>query len=162
MTLYGFSSKSYTITEYLIQDRMFFGIYKPGGTYTKSQYTPVESKILQTLNEMLSAGGTTTNMPENIQAVKFTKNLWNLSMATMCTLTGYTLPSIFRAPPGEGQSYDPYVSPATKHLIEEYTLSSLEAILREAITVGRWFSRACYFVPIITLWPLFLRPFVGI
>lgn len=76
-----------------------------------------------------------TIVPE-IQRVKFAKNLWNLSFASVATLVGYTLPAIFRSPPKDGEMYEPYVSETTKRCVEEYTIPNIRAILEEALAVG--------------------------
>lgn len=50
----------------------------------------------------------------------------------------YALPSIFRAPPAEGEPpYTPYVHPSSASSIEKYTIPQLEAILDELMVLGR-------------------------
>lgn len=61
----------------------------------------------------------------------------HLRFSSLTTLTGYTLPSIFRSPPPEGQNYAPYVYEKTAHLIEEYTLPQIRAVLQEMLYLAR-------------------------
>lgn len=49
----------------------------------------------------------------------------------------YTLPAIFRPPPEDAsRSYEPYVSPITANLIENYTIPAIQATLQELVTLG--------------------------
>lgn len=48
-----------------------------------------------------------------------------------------TLPAIFRAPPEDAMHpYEPYVSPITADLIENYTIPAIKSTLQELITLG--------------------------
>ncbi|KII92999.1 hypothetical protein PLICRDRAFT_376006 [Plicaturopsis crispa FD-325 SS-3] len=117
-------------------DRVSMGLYRKGD-YTTTTNSPAEASLLSEFGELLETGGTTLTIVPEIQRLKFAKNFWNLSFSSLATLTGYTLPAIFRPPPSDGASYEPYVSPATKHLIEEHTIPALRAILGEFLAVGR-------------------------
>jgi 2-dehydropantoate 2-reductase len=85
---------------------------------------------------MIEKGGSTAKIVPEIQRLKFTKNLWNLAFSAISTLTGYSLPAIFRAPPQNGEAYEPYVSDTTRKHIDEYTIPVIRAILEEALTLG--------------------------
>lgn len=85
---------------------------------------------------MLSKGGSIATVVPEIQRVKFSKNVWNISFSSFATLVGYTLPAIFRPPPKEGEAYEPYVSDSTKSYVEEYAIPNIRAILDEVLTVG--------------------------
>ena len=48
-----------------------------------------------------------------------------------------TLPAIFRPPPEDAShSYEPYVSPVTADLIENYSIPAIKSTLQELITLG--------------------------
>ena len=48
-----------------------------------------------------------------------------------------TLPAIFRPPPDDAShSYEPYVSPITADLIENYTIPAIKSTIQELITLG--------------------------
>ena len=48
-----------------------------------------------------------------------------------------TLPAIFRPPPDDAlDSYEPYVSPITADLIENYTIAAIKSTIQELITLG--------------------------
>lgn len=48
----------------------------------------------------------------------------------------YTLPAIFRPPPEAPNSYEPYVSPTTADLIDDYTIPAIKSTLEELTTLG--------------------------
>lgn len=51
----------------------------------------------------------------------------------------YRLPALWRPPPSDPSiSYEPYVSPVTAQLIEDYTLPSMKATLDELVALGQW------------------------
>jgi 2-dehydropantoate 2-reductase len=86
---------------------------------------------------MLAKGGCTAKIVPEIQRVKFSKNLWNLSFAPVATLVRYALPAIFRAPPKSGEAhYEPYVGDTTKKYVEQYTIPNIRAILEEGLSLG--------------------------
>jgi 2-dehydropantoate 2-reductase len=131
---------TYAITNSLeIQDRVSLGIYRPDCTVTTN--TPAEEALLADFYDMLEKGGTTVNIVPEIQRVKFAKNLWNLAFSSISTLVGYRLPAIFRAPPRNGEAYEPYVSEITKSFVEKYTIPNVRAIMEEALTLGTYCSR---------------------
>ena len=113
---------------------MSLGIYRPDCTVTTN--TPAEEALLADFYDMLEKGGTTVNIVPEIQRVKFAKNLWNLTFSSISTLVGYRLPAIFRAPPQNGEAYEPYVSETTKSYVGQYTVPNLRAIMEEALTLG--------------------------
>lgn len=110
------------------------GIYRLD--YSITTNTPVEEAILAEFNEMLSRGGSQTTIVPEIQRVKFTKNFWNVAFSCCATLVGYRLPAIFRPPPKDGESYEPYVCETTRSYVEEYTIPNIRAILEEVLSVG--------------------------
>lgn len=110
------------------------GIYRPDCSITTN--TPAETAILAGFNEMLSRGGSQTTIVPEIQRVKFAKNIWNVAFAGFATLVGYRLPAIFRPPPKDGESYEPYVCETTRSYVEEYTITNIRAILEEVLSVG--------------------------
>ena len=82
---------------------------------------PKPAHLLDDLANMLATGGSTVTVVPEIQRKKFAKNFWNVGFSSFATLTGYTVPALFRPPPGEGQErYAPYVWPKTKGEIEEF------------------------------------------
>jgi 2-dehydropantoate 2-reductase len=118
------------------QDRVSLGIYRPD--YTITTNTSSEETILTEFRNMLEKGGSTVKVVPEIQRVKFAKNFWNLSFSTIATLVGYRLPAIFRAPPKNGEAYEPYVSDTTKRYIDDYTIPNIRAVLEEALMLGAY------------------------
>jgi len=115
-------------------DRVTLGVYRHMDCTTEEN-TPEESALLQDFGTILETGGTTLTIVPEIQRMKFAKNFWNIAFAT---LTGYTLPVIFRTPPQDASnSYEPYVSPITADLIEKHTIPAIKATLEELNTLGR-------------------------
>ncbi|KAF8168580.1 hypothetical protein BJ912DRAFT_1001516 [Pholiota molesta] len=54
--------------------------------------------------------GSTVNIVPEIQRHKFSKNFWNVAFSSFTTLTQYTVPAIYRAPPADPSiSYTPFV-----------------------------------------------------
>ncbi|KAL1760776.1 ketopantoate reductase PanE/ApbA-domain-containing protein [Schizophyllum commune] len=118
-------------------DRVTLGIYRHND-FTTTTNTPAEQALLDDLANMLLKGGSTVTVVPEIQRKKFAKNFWNVGFSSFATLTGYTVPALFRPPPGEGQErYAPYVWPKTKGEIEEYTIGALRGVLGELVTLGR-------------------------
>ena len=118
------------------QNKLTIGMYRDKD-YTTTINTPEETTILTDLGGILEAGGTTITIVPEIQRMKFKKNFWNVAFSSIATLTGYTLPAIFRsAPTGSSPNYAPYLSPRTAHLITTHTMASIEAILRELLVLG--------------------------
>ena len=106
-------------------------------TFTTTTNTPAEQALLDDLANMLLKGGSTVTVVPEIQRKKFAKNFWNVGFSSFATLTGYTVPALFRPPPGEGQErYAPYVWPQTKGEIEEYTIGALKGVLGELVELG--------------------------
>lgn len=60
------------------------------------------------------------------------------TLYTLLSSLSYRLPAVWRPPPADSNDllYEPFVSPTTKSLIEEYTLFSLKATLDELVTLG--------------------------
>lgn len=130
-------------------DRVTLGIYRPHD-FTTTTNTPAEQAILDDIAAMLSAGGSTVDVVPEIQRKKFAKNFWNVGFSSFATLTGYTVPALFRPPPREGEVYArpggqageqgqsaPYVFPKTADKISEYAIEGLRGVLRELVDVGR-------------------------
>ncbi|KAL9709287.1 hypothetical protein Ac2012v2_007641 [Leucoagaricus gongylophorus] len=117
-------------------DRLSIGVYRHGNL-KMSINSSEETALLQDLGVILSTGGTTLTIVPEIQRIKFQKNFWNVAFSSLATLTNYRLPAAWRPPADSADlSYEPFVSPMTKHLIEEYTLPSLKATLDELVTLG--------------------------
>ncbi|KAF8868391.1 hypothetical protein CPB84DRAFT_1935160 [Gymnopilus junonius] len=106
--------------------------------WTMMVNTAEESSLLKDFANILETGGGTVNIVPEVQCIKFSKNLWNISFSGIMMLTQYTLPAFFQ-PPSEDPSisYEPYVYPATADLIKTYTIPMIMAILEELILVGR-------------------------
>jgi len=118
-------------------DRVTLGVYRHMDRTTEVN-TPEESALLQDFGSILEAGGTTLTIVPEIQRMKFAKNIWNVVFASFATLTNNTLPAIFRPPPDDAlRSYEPYVSPITADLIENYTIPAIKSTIQELITLGR-------------------------
>jgi 2-dehydropantoate 2-reductase len=118
-------------------DRVTLGVYRHMDRTTEVN-TPEESALLKDFGSILEAGGTTLTIVPEIQRMKFAKNIWNVVFASFATLTNNTLPAIFRLPPEDAlHSYEPYVSPITADLIENYTIPAIQSTLQELITLGR-------------------------
>ncbi|PPR00951.1 hypothetical protein CVT24_000258 [Panaeolus cyanescens] len=118
-------------------DRVFLGVYRHNDRLTSTN-TPEELELLNGFSKLIESGGSTVAIVPEIQRVKFAKNFWNVAFSGMATLTQYTLPAIFRAPPdGTGESYSPYVCPDTAELIETYTIPLIKGIFEELITLAR-------------------------
>ncbi|KAE9390643.1 6-phosphogluconate dehydrogenase C-terminal domain-like protein [Gymnopus androsaceus JB14] len=115
---------------------------------TRSRYTmiillpstlPKETAILDGIASILAKGGSTVSVVPEIQRKKFSKNFWNVAFSASATLTGYTLPSLFRAPPDNSSvKYEPYVAPKTANLINEHTLPTIKAIMEELISLANY------------------------
>ncbi|KAF5350522.1 hypothetical protein D9756_008707 [Leucocoprinus leucothites] len=125
------------IVEHDSFDRLSIGVYR-NHDYKTATNSPEEAELLKDLGNILSTGGTTLTIVPEIQRVKFQKNLWNVALSSLATLTGYRLPAVWRPPPVGPTvlAYEPFVSPTTKHLIEEHTLPSLKAIIDEVVALG--------------------------
>lgn len=111
------------------------GIHRPDD-YTTTQNSEAEQAILDDFGSILKDGGSDVTIVPEIQRVKYRKNMWNVVLAGVATLTGYRLPSMFRAPPGQGQSYEPYVAPQTRELIESFTHPMMYAMMDELTALG--------------------------
>jgi len=115
-------------------DRVTLGVYRHMNRTTEVN-TPEESELLQDFGSILEAGGTTLTIVPEIQRMKFAKNIWNVAFGSFATLTNNTLPAIFRPPPVDAShSYEPYVSPVTADLIENYSIPAIKSTLQELIT----------------------------
>ncbi|KAJ3716473.1 6-phosphogluconate dehydrogenase [Lentinula raphanica] len=118
-------------------DRPTLGMYRHND-FTTSTNSPEETKILEGIASILEKGGSTVAVVPEIQRKKFSKNFWNVAFSSLSTLTGYTLPSVFRPPPPDSSmKYAPYVAPKTAHLINEFTIPTLKALLEELVTLAR-------------------------
>ncbi|KAJ4489961.1 hypothetical protein J3R30DRAFT_3678482 [Lentinula aciculospora] len=118
-------------------DRPTLGIYRYND-YTTTTNSLEESDILEGIASILAKGGSTVSVVPEIQRSKFSKNFWNVAFSSLATLTGYTLPSVFRPPPSDPSvKYEPFVAPKTAHLINEFTIPTLKAVMEELITLAR-------------------------
>ncbi|KZP22212.1 6-phosphogluconate dehydrogenase C-terminal domain-like protein [Athelia psychrophila] len=110
------------------------GIYREDHSVIEN--SPEDEILLKGFADIVNAGGGIAKTWPSIQRIRFTKNLWNLTFSSFCTLTGYPLPSLFRAPPKDGDTYEVYVSESTRDLILEYTLPTIKAMMEEYVTLG--------------------------
>ncbi|EGO01027.1 hypothetical protein SERLA73DRAFT_105546 [Serpula lacrymans var. lacrymans S7.3] len=117
-------------------DRVSLGVYRHGDHLITTN-SPQEAELLNDFGAMLEAGGTELTIVPEIQRVKFTKNFWNIAFSSFSALTRSPLTAIFRPPPGPGQSFEPYVSPATADYVKEYTIPNIRATLCELLALGR-------------------------
>lgn len=118
-------------------DNVVLGIYRHNDRTTVVN-SPREQAILEEIAAMIKGGGSDVRIVPEIQRMKFNKNFWNVTFSSITTLTHYALPSIFRAPPAEGEPrYAPYVHHASSAAIEKYTIPQIEGILDELMTLGR-------------------------
>ncbi|KXN82369.1 hypothetical protein AN958_02626 [Leucoagaricus sp. SymC.cos] len=117
--------------------QLSIGVYRYN-EYRTTNNSPGEAELLENLGNILSTGGSTITIVPEIQRVKFQKNFWNVAYSSLSTLTGYRLPAVWRPPPTDSSvSYEPYVSPTTRKLIDEYTVPSMIATLNELVALGR-------------------------
>ncbi|KAJ8700769.1 hypothetical protein PTI98_003761 [Pleurotus ostreatus] len=124
------------VVEHNNVERLSLGIYRHGDP-TTTENSACEAALLQDLGSILQKGGSATTIVPEIQRIKFSKNFWNLSFASFATLTGYTLPSLFRSPPASnGEQYDPYVHPITAELVQQHSLPAIKAIMKEVLALG--------------------------
>ncbi|KAF9029525.1 6-phosphogluconate dehydrogenase C-terminal domain-like protein [Hymenopellis radicata] len=118
-------------------DRPTLGIYRHRN-YTTTVNTAEEEALLQDIGAIFKAGGSEVTLVPEIQRKKFSKNFWNVAFSSLATLTQYRLPAIFRQPPSDPSiTYEPYIYPATAHLIDEYTIPIIRATLQELVVLGR-------------------------
>ncbi|KAF8895909.1 ketopantoate reductase PanE/ApbA-domain-containing protein [Gymnopilus junonius] len=133
----GTNLQAPNIVEHNDFDRVALGVYRHGDR-TTTVNTAEESVLLHDFGDLLQAGGSTVTVLTEVQRMKFNKNFWNVAFSASATLTGYTLPAIFRPPPEDPSvTYEPFVYPATADLISSYTITTLKAILEELISLGR-------------------------
>lgn len=104
--------------------------------HTVHTNSPEDEVLLKGFADIVNAGGGIARMWPAIQRVRFTKNLWNLTFSSFCTLTRYPLPSLFRAPPKDGEDYQVYVSDSTKNLVLEHSIPAIKAMMEEYVTLG--------------------------
>ncbi|KAF7968003.1 hypothetical protein HWV62_32204 [Athelia sp. TMB] len=102
--------------------------------------SPEDEALLKGFAELVNAGGGIARTWPAIQRVRFTKNLWNLTFSSFCTLTGYPVPALFRPPPKAGDTYEVYVSDSTRNRILENTLPTIKAMMEEYVTLGENFD----------------------
>ncbi|KAF9494349.1 6-phosphogluconate dehydrogenase C-terminal domain-like protein [Pleurotus eryngii] len=124
------------VVEHNNVERLSLGVYRHGD-HTTTENSADEATLLQGLGSIFQKGGSAITIVPEIQRIKFSKNFWNLSFASFATLTGYTLPSLFRSPPvSNGEQYDPYVYPITAELVQQYSLPAIKAIMKELLALG--------------------------
>ena len=66
---------------------MTLGVYRHMDRTTEVN-TPEELALLQDFGAILETGGTTLTIVPEIQRMKFAKNIWNVAVASFCTLSG--------------------------------------------------------------------------
>ncbi|KZP08926.1 6-phosphogluconate dehydrogenase C-terminal domain-like protein, partial [Athelia psychrophila] len=114
-------------------DHISIGMYHPDSSPSPP------APALTDFQEMLEKGGANSTMVPSIYNVKFAKNFWNIAWSCTATLTTYPPPSLWRPPPKDGEVYENgvYVSESTKKWVEEYTLPTMRAVLKEVLSVAR-------------------------
>ncbi|KIK68286.1 hypothetical protein GYMLUDRAFT_35666 [Collybiopsis luxurians FD-317 M1] len=118
-------------------DRPTLGMYRHND-FTTTVNTPEETAILEGIASILAKGGSEVSVVPEIQRKKFSKNFWNVGFSSLTSLTGYTLPAVFRPPPSSSSiKYEPYVASKTADLINEYSIPTLKATLKELIDLAR-------------------------
>ncbi|KAM6501121.1 Ketopantoate reductase PanE/ApbA domain containing protein [Amanita muscaria] len=96
-----------------------------------------EASILNEIEDMLSAGGIKVEVVPQIRWDKFLKNVRNVALSSIATLTRYPLSAFYRPPPTqETGPYEPYVHPVTKDKIATYTLPNVKAVMLEMLALG--------------------------
>ncbi|KAK7053057.1 hypothetical protein VNI00_004378 [Paramarasmius palmivorus] len=122
------------VVEYVEGHKITIGVYR-SGAFTTTQNSPQEAEVLDDVKNLLEPGGASVEVVSEIQRHRLKKNMLNLSFAAIATLSNQTTPSIFRPPPNpSSEYYEPYVHPMTAHLIEEYTVPNIAAVLTEAVS----------------------------
>ncbi|KAG6819481.1 hypothetical protein H0H93_011449 [Arthromyces matolae] len=125
------------VVEHGIVDRVAIGVYRHKD-FTTVTNTESEKALLEDLSTILTAGGTDVAIAPEIQRKKFSKNFWNVAFSSFATLTQYRVPALFREPPKDpSKPYEPFVSPITAHLIQEYTIPGIRATLQELVVLAR-------------------------
>ncbi|KAL0067443.1 hypothetical protein AAF712_005430 [Marasmius tenuissimus] len=124
--------------EYVEGHRLTIGVFRPG-VFNITHDSEEEANVLNDLEVILEAGGTSITVVPEIQRRKLEKNMLNLAFATFATLSNHPIHTLFRPPPDPNSSekYDVYVHPATASLIEEYTIPNIKAVFMEVIAIGR-------------------------
>ncbi|KAJ8700771.1 hypothetical protein PTI98_003762 [Pleurotus ostreatus] len=117
-------------------ESLFLGIYRHED-HTTSANSADETALLQDLGSIFQRGGSAITIVPEIQRVKFAKNFWNLSFATFATLTGYTVPSLFRSPPAsKDEQCNPYLYPITAELVQQHSIPAIKTTMKELLTLG--------------------------
>lgn len=98
-----------------------------------TQNSPAEEVVLKTFADLINDGQGTAKIFPLIQRVKFSKNLWNLTFASFCTLVRQPLPALYRAPPKDGEKYEVYVSESTYQYIEDFTMPAIKSLMLEYV-----------------------------
>ncbi|KAF5392720.1 hypothetical protein D9757_000842 [Collybiopsis confluens] len=117
-------------------DRPTLGMYRHND-FTTVVNTNEEAVILDGIASILAKGGSEVAVVPEIQRKKFSKNFWNVAFSSVSALTGYTLPAIFRPPPNDSVKYEPFVAHKTAALIDEYTITTLKAVMQELVDLAR-------------------------
>jgi|SRR5882762_5818056 len=117
-----------------MQEIISLGVYRYKN-YTAAVNSSTEEALLMDFANILKAGGSTTVVVPEIQRIKFFKNFWNLTFATVATLTQHPLTAIFRLPTSSPETVElPSVKYASR--IIENTIPTLHAIMNEIHTIG--------------------------
>ncbi|KAG6917737.1 hypothetical protein DXG01_001273 [Tephrocybe rancida] len=125
------------VVEHGTVDQVSIGMYRHND-FTTDTNTPPEAAILEDLSTILTAGGSNVQVAPEVQRRKFSKNFFNVAFSSFTTLTGHSVPALFRPPPSDPSvSYTPYISPTTAHLISDHTLPTIRATLQELVVLGR-------------------------
>ena len=125
---------------------MQLGVYRP--TPNVLTNTPEEAATLDSIGDILKAGGTDVIIVPEIHRIKFEKNIWNAIFGPATVLAKSPLQSVFRPPQitAETPDFDPatmphakfgdLVVPAGSQHIAENTLPLIYEMLNEACAVG--------------------------
>ncbi|KAF4603176.1 hypothetical protein EYR38_003586 [Pleurotus pulmonarius] len=123
------------VVEHNNVERLSLGVYRHDD-HTTTENSADEASLLQDLGSILQQGGSAITIVPEIQRVKFSKNFWNLCFASFATLTGYTLPSLFRGPPAShGEQYEPMLLDARRSQPME-----VEVIVGEVVRMGKQYK----------------------
>lgn len=122
------------------------GVYR--STQNVLSNTPEETATINSIGDILKAGGTDVTVFPEIHRVKFEKNIWNAVFGPATVLAKSPLQSIFRPPQItiDNPEFDPatmphakfgdLIIPAGSQPIAENTIPFIYDILKEACTVG--------------------------
>ncbi|TRM67782.1 hypothetical protein BD626DRAFT_479824 [Schizophyllum amplum] len=116
-------------------ERVVLGMYRCDD-YGTTMNSPEEQAVLDELEEILKAGGSTVEVVPEIQRRKYAKNMLNVTFAGFSCLTRYPLMSVFRPPPSEPIQYSTYVHPITADRVEEFAIPAMRGVMQELVNLA--------------------------